>query len=130
MDKKSMLNSMISHYTDGNKSQFAKMLGISPQCLSTWMARGTFDPDKIYSHCERINAAWVLSGHGDMIIPEGSVEEQGMALMRLSESCGSYEYQSTDDMISVPTRLLNVLENQLAEKDKQIESLIAALNSK
>lgn len=57
MDKKSMLNSMISHYTDGNKSQFAKMLGISPQGLSTWIARGTFDPEIIYSHCERLSVS-------------------------------------------------------------------------
>lgn len=130
MDKKSMLNSMISHYTDGNKSQFAKMLGISPQGLSTWIARGTFDQEIIYSHCERINAAWILSGNGDMIIPEEPVEEQGMALKGLRESYGSYEYPSTDDMTSVPTRIFNVLENQLEEKDKQIESLIAAINSK
>ena len=66
--KQRMLLSLIEHYTGGNKSKFAKMLGISAQSVSTWIARSTFDAELIYSKCEDVSASWLLSGRGDMIV--------------------------------------------------------------
>ena len=37
MDKKTMLECLINHYTDGNKAAFARMLTITPQVLSQWL---------------------------------------------------------------------------------------------
>lgn len=66
MTKAEILNALINHYSEGNKSQFARKLGISAQGLSTWISRNTFDIEIIYSNCENISADWLLTGEGDM----------------------------------------------------------------
>ena len=67
MDKKGILEALIAHYTGGNKSQFAKMLGVKPQTINTWDSRSTFDIELIYSKCEHISADWLLTGEGPML---------------------------------------------------------------
>lgn len=61
-----MVEQMVNFYTDGNKAKFAKFLGVSPQTISAWVARGTFDAELIYSKCYGISAEWLLTGRGPM----------------------------------------------------------------
>ena len=67
MDKKAMIEALIDHYTEGNKAQFAKLLGISPQTVSAWVTRHTFDSELIYTKCRYVNASWLLTGEGSML---------------------------------------------------------------
>lgn len=67
MNKKDMILALIEHYSDGNKAQFANLLGITPQGLSTWIKRETFDIELIFSKCEGLSANWLLTGKGCMI---------------------------------------------------------------
>ena len=67
MEKKDRLLRLIEHYADGNKSEFARMIGISPQAISTWISRNTFDLDVIYSKCVNISPEWLLTGKGPML---------------------------------------------------------------
>ena len=67
MEKKQRLNMLIEYYCHGNKNQFAKMLGIQPQTINSWESRNTYNTELIYSKCEGINPAWLLTGKGDMI---------------------------------------------------------------
>lgn len=69
MEKKDRLLKLIEHYADGNKSEFARMIGISPQAISTWISRNTFDLDVIYSKCVNISPEWLLTGKGPMLKP-------------------------------------------------------------
>ena len=64
------LNALIDHYSNGNKAQFAKLLGVKPQTINSWLLRGTFDEKLIYSKCEYISSSWLLTGEGDMLISE------------------------------------------------------------
>lgn len=66
MDRKGMVLSLVEHYTNGNKSQFAKMLGITPQTINTWIARNTFNAELVYAKCDNISADWLLTGSGEM----------------------------------------------------------------
>lgn len=45
MDKISILNDIKKHYGFRKNKEFANSLGISPQTLSNWKARNTYDPD-------------------------------------------------------------------------------------
>ena len=67
MNKKDMILALIQHYSGGNKAQFANFLGISPQGLSTWIKRETFDNELIYSKCEGLSPEWLLTGRGEML---------------------------------------------------------------
>ena len=63
-----MIENLVNHYTDGNKAQFAKIIGISPQTLSKWIGRKTFDAELLYRKCLGLSADWLLNGgEGDMI---------------------------------------------------------------
>ncbi|MBR3794269.1 MAG: hypothetical protein IKK27_10120 [Alistipes sp.] len=66
MDKTLMLEQLVNHYTDGNKANFAAMIGIKPQLLSNWLKRNTFDAECLFKGCKGISAEWLLSGEGDM----------------------------------------------------------------
>lgn len=70
-----MLEAMIKHYTNGNKSQMAKMLGVSSQCISSWLSRDTFDQELIYAKCDSINPGWLLSGIGSMLLEKEETEQ-------------------------------------------------------
>ena len=67
MDRKKMVSSLVEYYTNGNKSQFAKMLGITPQTINTWISRNTFNAELICAKCEGVSANWLLTGCGSMI---------------------------------------------------------------
>lgn len=67
MEKKDILERLINHYANGNKAKFASLLGVSPQSVSTWLARNTFDVDKIYANCVDVSGDWLLTGEGNML---------------------------------------------------------------
>ena len=64
---KKTLSVLFIHFSHGNKARFAAKLGISPQALSMWINRKSFDSELIYTKCENISAQWLLSGKGNMI---------------------------------------------------------------
>lgn len=66
MSKADMILALIEHYSNGNKAQFASRLGITPQGLSTWIKRNTFDAELIFSKCEGLSAQWLLTGEGEL----------------------------------------------------------------
>lgn len=67
MDKSQMVNELIAHYCNGNKAQFASLLGVRPQTINSWISRETFDTELIYAKCVGISADWLLTGEGDML---------------------------------------------------------------
>ncbi len=67
MNKTKMLEGLIRHYTKGNKAQFAKLLGVSAQTISAWIARNTFDAELIYAKCRYVDSSWLLTGEGAML---------------------------------------------------------------
>lgn len=87
MNKKEMLEMVINHYEDGNKAQFAKRLGISPQALSMWFTRNSFDAELLYNKCDGLSGDWLLSGEGEMFKASQKVnvgnEELNMEILKL-----------------------------------------------
>lgn len=69
MEKKDRLLKLIEHYSDGNKSEFARMIGVSPQAVNTWISRNTFDIDIVYAKCVNISPEWLLTGKGPILKP-------------------------------------------------------------
>lgn len=79
LTKRNILEALIDHYSNGSKAQFASLLGISRQGLSTWLSRETFDYDLVYSKCEHISGDWLLTGEGSMLRSEEEVHKVSAA---------------------------------------------------
>lgn len=75
-----MLEAILSHYTNGNKAKFANILGVSPQTISAWVARSTFDSELIYTKCSDMSADWLLTGKGPMLKNEISASASPLHL--------------------------------------------------
>src|SRR5690606_22133320 len=67
INKSLMLNEIKSHLEIEKDAEFARYLGISPQTLSSWHSRNSFDIHLLYSKCVFINAEWLLTGEGQML---------------------------------------------------------------
>jgi len=81
MSKKDMILALIEHYSNGNKAQFANILGITPQGLSTWIKRDSFDIELVFSKCEGISAQWLLTGEGDMFANNNQTKSEKFSEM-------------------------------------------------
>lgn len=62
LSKKDRLLLLIKHFGKENNSEFARYLGVSPQTISSWLSRNTFDIDLVYAKCSNISADWLLGG--------------------------------------------------------------------
>ena len=89
MDKKAMVEALIAHYTGGNKAQFAKLLGLSPQTMSAWTTRHTFDATLVYTKCRDVNPAWLLTGEGSMLKTNGSMNDTPSQSVTVVDSKGT-----------------------------------------
>lgn len=67
VDKSKILSALKEYSGFKTDAEFAKFLGISPQNLSKWHARNTFDVDKIVNLFPNISKIYLLTGEGDMI---------------------------------------------------------------
>ena len=101
MNKKDMIIALIEHYSGGNKAKFAKLLGITPQGISTWLKREYFDIELIFSKCEGVSSHWLLTGKGEMLNSSESSQkkmvkvseqsEEGIPLIPLDAMAGYFE---------------------------------------
>lgn len=106
LSKKERLKELINYYTSGNKAKFAELLGITPQGLSTWIARNMYDVDLIYANCECVSSDWLLTGEGNMLKDDTST---------LPCNNNNNEPQSAI--------LTEIYKEQLVNKDNQIIAL-------
>lgn len=110
MDKSSMIEALVNHYSGGNQAQFAAKLGLPAQNISAWIKRGTFNAELLFSKCEGISADWLLSGEGEML---RSVSKQ----------------QTVDNNISMPYKELINLCKSLIENFQQRDEVMGKLVS-
>lgn len=71
MEKRDILLQVIQHYTNGNKAQFARMIGTIPQNVSSWISRNSFDVDMVSAKCVGINPTFLLTGEGSITLDAG-----------------------------------------------------------
>ena len=129
-----MLSQMIDYYAKGNKSEFARMIGLSPQGVSSWIQRGMFDAEVIYAKCVKISAEWLLTGEGDMIIKKPLAIENNSGDNKNSPIENKHYYSESPDVLRAQIDLLDIRikekDAQIKEKDAQIAKLLDILNQR
>ena len=66
MEKRDILEKLINHYSGGNKAKFAATIGVTPQLISNWLKRNTFDFEQVYKGCPNVSGDYLLSGIGEI----------------------------------------------------------------
>lgn len=65
-----VLNKIKKHLGLQTDKEFADYLNIKPNVLSNWHQRNTYDAELLYTTCEFLNAAYLLTGEGEMVQSE------------------------------------------------------------
>jgi len=85
MNKKERLELLIARFCGGNKARFASAVGISPQALSHWFTRNTFDAEAIYNAFDDVSGDWLLSGEGEMLKKDFHLVYESEEIKRLQQ---------------------------------------------
>lgn len=78
MDKSLILNEIKKTFNIRSNAEFARILGISPQNLSNWYKRKTFDVNLILRKFTNVNESWLLTGEGEMLKSDIPVVAENM----------------------------------------------------
>jgi len=71
LTKEERITLLIEH--SGGKTKFGVRLGMSPQSVSSWLKRGTYDSDALALAFPEISSEWILRGTGPML--EADIEK-------------------------------------------------------
>lgn len=128
MNKSERIECIINSLCDGNKSRFAKLLGVKPQTINTWLTRNTFDIERVYCCCGALNPHWLLTGEGEMMKDEAA--EQSIVVgdinhvkgpVSVSQTSSKAEHADTAALrarLEAAESLVEALRAQLTEKDQ------------
>lgn len=66
LDKNAVLDRIKQRYKLKGNADLARFLGVSPNTITNWYSRKSFDIDAIYTNCVDCNFQWLLTGEGSM----------------------------------------------------------------
>ena len=125
-----MLLQLIDYYADGNKAKFARLLGIAPQTITTWLMRDTFNNEIVYAKCIGISSDWLLTGKGQMVSSApGSINQNSGVIIKGDNKNSTIDnrhyYSDSPDVLRAQ---IDMLDERIKEKDAQIKEKDAQIN--
>ena len=125
-----MLECLINHYTDGNKAAFARMLTITPQVLSQWLARSSFDTELLFQKCTGVSAYWLHTGAGDMFAAPSTptISQTVTASSHITQTAGAPAETpaAINALLPAKDETIAALRQSLADKERLICTLLEA----
>lgn len=85
MDKRKILLKIKEKFGFKSDADFARYIGISPQNLSNWYARQSFDENLLLVKFTNINKQWLLTGEGSILNDEINAVNYGSEILKGKE---------------------------------------------
>lgn len=136
VNRTEMLNQIKEAFNIRTNSELAKMLGITNQAVTNWIARNTFDIELIYDKLNNLSPHWLLTGEGSML-KEPKIENREIVSTNsiignhIQNNTGNISIDSgnekLDKILSSYNEVLEVLINsqeQLALNQKYTQELL------
>tara|TARA_R100001530_G_scaffold136239_1_gene115964 strand:- start:2025 stop:2444 length:420 start_codon:yes stop_codon:yes gene_type:complete len=120
MDKAIMLDRIKDYYSFKTDVGFAKFLGITPQVLSNWKGRNSFDAELLYNKCPALNPSWLLCGKEPMITDE-------MQQLQVNEAKSPYILRKKLTYLEDELKALTEADKIMSESGSQIKKAIKLL---
>lgn len=124
MNERERLLQLINYYSNGNKTAFAKKLGISPQTINSWIIRNSYNVDLIYSKCNEVSSDWLLTGNGNMLRddkPATDVQKPVEGNSNIGK-CGSAEVPNDNVYKEVVNPMVSKLLELIEQKDAELRA--------
>ena len=91
MDKSLILNEIKKTFNIRSNAEFARILGISPQNLSNWYKRETFDINLLLRKFTNVNESWLLSGEGEMLKSDSPIVAESLNVISTGKVIPYYD---------------------------------------
>lgn len=121
MDKTIMLDRIKDYYSFQTDVDFAKFLGITPQVLSNWKSRNSFDAELLYNKCSELNPSWLLCGKEPMITDK--IQE-----LQVNEGKTPYILRKKVSYLEDEIKMLSKADRIMSESGSQIKKAIKLLS--
>lgn len=116
-----MLDEIKAFYNFQTDADFAKHLGITPQVLSNWRNRNSFDAELLYNKCPALNPSWLLCGEKPMVNPHNT--SGGV----VQEERSPYILRKKIDYLEREIKVLSKADQIMSESGNQIKQAIKLL---
>lgn len=120
MDKAIMLDRVKEYYSFKTDVDFAKFLGITPQVLSNWKGRNSFDAELLYNKCPELNPSWLLCGKEPMISDD-------VQQLQVNETISPYILRKKLTYLEDELNMLTQADKIMSESGSQIKKAIKLL---
>lgn len=119
MDKIFILEELRKYKKFKTQTDFAAFLNITPQSISKWYKRNTFNIDILSNFFPEVNTDWLLTGKGEML----KKNNETVAVSNVNGDnigCGHDNTINNSDTIHELLNQLRVKDNQISKSQEQI----------
>ena len=113
MDKSLILEELRKYKKFKTQTEFASFMEMTPQGISKWYKRKTFDIDKLAKYFPEVSTEWLLTGEGEML-------KKNMESITVNNVHGDNIGCGHDNTISNSDETIRELLGQMRVKDVQI----------
>lgn len=109
------ISQVIAYFSGGNRSDFANMMGVSPQTVSSWGVRpiGINIVNKICDCVPALNKDWLWKGEGDMFKPDIKPQVYNCKDRKIVSISNGHSKNQSINTINDSTAHIEVINKQL-----------------
>ena len=151
MDKVLILEELRKYKKFKTQTEFAEYLEITPQSISKWYRRHTYNIDILTNHFPEVSTEWLLTGEGEMLKGQGkgvsisnvngdnigcghdnTINNNDLTIRALIDQIKVKDGQisKSQDQISMQQAQITKSQEQISKSQEQIDRLIALLEKK